>query len=287
MKQHKSLSEKIIVLFCYSRSGGTLLSQLLNSNKNIFLLSEIGADLSVSIDHKIRPSCEVIKEQLNKWHNLKVSGESINEIITSVYSNECFKKNIIFRDWSVINFNPSKFNDYSPTFQMELLKHLEIKYDVQKIALIRDSIDVCLSMHADPEEFSYYYDLYLEVLNNMDIKIYKYEDLVSNASSFLNKLSEDLGIKNNYDLNNYKIYPATGDNKYKYLSRGQRSKSIIKQKRRRVSNDLIKKINNCQKIKEINKRNNYPTNYYDCPLESRKELFIDKLYRTYHRFLKK
>ena len=287
LKLDNSYQKKIILLFCYSRSGGTLLSQLLNSNREIALLSEINSRISVSPSHKVMPTAEVLKEQFSQWHNFTPKGETIIEILDDVFNSGDFnRKKIILRDWSFVDFNPSEFNNFSPSNKMNLLEKIEKNFNVKKIALIRDSIDVCLSMNADPESFSIYYGSYIDSLIKENVKIYKYEDLVKDSDSFLKNLSFEIGVENKFDLNNFRSYPATGDNKYKYLSRGQRSNTISKQKRRRVNKDLIKKINSCKKIKEINKKNNYPTNYYDNSLETSKEIFIDRLYRTYYKILK-
>ena len=243
-------------ILSFSRSGSTLLSKLLNNNKNIKVLNESW----------IFPILSILRwERLNynkQRYILHLYNESLKiyKHHTLISNNICERNNISFISFykKMLNYNSNIFGEKNPvnTLHFSYLKK-NIK-NSKFIFLTRDPIAIANSYRnrwfkdADPNYFLFrvttlirtYFLSYQEYCHENELITIKYEDLVKDPSVSLNTLCNHLGI--NYDenmladINPFTFTPSSAES-HKDLSKNIHMRNIDKYTSQ-LSNEQIQSL---------------------------------------------
>ena len=271
----------VLLILNYARSGGTLLSKFLSSTPGIILVSEINTQKGINLNAKDVQPDEALKEQLLIWYGIKLEGEGIRECLINLikYTKER-KKLLIIRDWSYNDFRPNSSNNYNPsnTFTMySLLKELT---DFECIAFLRNAIDVQLSLKGNIDTFQSSYLNYIKELYNLNIAIFKYEDLINSPLNFFSNLSTKLSFEFSSMVNLNDSNKVTGDGYSNKTTRGELQSSPIKLKRKYAFPWEEYNINKSEQLIKANNLVGYSTSYRDEKCESLlnylKRIFMSK-----------
>jgi len=196
-------------ILSFSRSGSTLLSKILNINKDITVLNETW----------IFPTLSILRwEKLNynkQRYILHIYNESLKiyENCTPVSHNICERRNISFISFykKILNHNISITGEKNP---VNTLHFPYLKKNVENskfIFLTRNPIAIANSYknrwltNEDYNHFLFrvtnviktYFLSYQEYYNDPELITIRYEDLVKDTVGTLNKLCNHLGV--NYD----------------------------------------------------------------------------------------
>ena len=161
MSAIENKKRKIAYIFCYARSGGTLLNRFLSNIDDLVILSEA---------HNInfnRPNAGMmsIKNQVKKWYGIEIESnnylDAIDEIADWCEGNG---KILVLRDWPYIDFARSNLNNYGPSKFSLNYELLSSRFDLSMAAFVRDGIDVFLSSKHDVNQFSEEYLDYVKYL---------------------------------------------------------------------------------------------------------------------------
>lgn len=276
-----------VLMICFSRSGGTLLSRILGSDENIILISEINSKIGVTPDHKAVSPELALKMQMEKWHGVSLRGETFNDAFNDLLEYcDRHAKQLVLRDWTFIDFYPSCWNNYTPSYRFTTLEKIENIVPIKKMVLVRDAIDVYLSMSVSLNEFSNHYLKYILYVHEKSMPLLKYEDLVNDPKYSLSKLNHEIGKFFSGNIHDYyKNESVTGDSQLGKQSRGVRSKSIALFPRKYISKNLRKKINSNKKLHAANQILNYSMLYESRKFESFCEMILRKLYNKYFKYI--
>lgn len=249
------MSKPIYLIFCYARSGGTLLNRFLVAQKNVVVLSEAHPI------HNNKGGLYSIRGQMEKWYGVNISETTYEEEIKEV-KQWCDDNNkiLILRDWSYIDFSSSYLNKQNPPNQSTNYCLLHEKFDLQMTAFVRDGIDVYLSTKQPLKKFSQEYAAYVKYLISMKVNIVKYEEFIEYPQKIIdkvfvllngkfreNEISEDISSQN-----------VIGDTGY---SRGNQQAKIIKLPRRYAGYFKRKEINSNEAINQANIALGYSIGY--------------------------
>jgi hypothetical protein len=205
----------------YARSGGTLLNRYLHNIENLVILSEAHPIHSTMM----RNDLSSIASQAREWYGIDV--KSLNYIDQIGEIKEWCDKNgkkLVIRDWSYIDFTPSRVNNYNPPKKSVNLELLEKRFEVKKIAFVRNAIDVFLSRGVTIEKFSPAYLEYSRYVKN-NLHIYKYEDYCSDPQKEIHKICEALDIEKKFKSTNLcNTKKVVGDTK---ISRSTPTKATL------------------------------------------------------------
>ena len=265
----KTVNENTIsLIFCYARSGGTLLNKHLIKYDELVVLSE-----AHPIHHE-KGGIHSIKEQLREWYGIKTKSNNYLEIILEA-KKWCDENNkyLVIRDWSYIDFAKSYLNDNSPPNVSTNVKLLEEKFELNKIAFIRDGIDVYLSQGKPIKEFSNEYLRYVKYLKKIKIPMFRYEDFIDNSEFVISSIFKELKID---DIKGAVLTEVVNENVVGdvHFSRGNRSDKLVKLKRRYASFLKRRRILLNEKLKEANQIMKYSNSYYSKELEGLFEYLI-------------
>ncbi|XPV67639.1 MAG: hypothetical protein ACNI25_09955 [Halarcobacter sp.] len=273
-------TKNVSIIFCYARSGGTFLNKFLNGFDELVILSEAHPL------HNKKGGIHSVKGQMKKWYGVDiVSEEYIDQIHEVVEWCNVNGKHLIIRDWSYIDFAKSYLNKNQPIGTSTNLKLLESNgFIVNKIAYVRNGIDICLSQGQSPKQFAYDYLNFVHYIVNLGIPVFKYENFCENfhelSLSILEALNlEDLEV-HAYSFNSDKVI---GDIN---LSRGNETNEIKILPRKFAFSFQIKKINNDEYLKKANDLLGYTTNYYDKKQETLNKFLKFKIKQLYRRIIK-
>jgi hypothetical protein len=272
----------ISFIFCYARSGGTFLNRFLNNFDNLVILSEAHPI------HNKKGGIHTVKEQMKRWYGVDIySNNYIDQIMETKEWCDKNDKHLVIRDWSYIDFAGSHLNNFNPAKRSTNLELLESRYMINKIAYVRDAIDICLSQKQTPEEFSSAYLTYVKYIKDLKIPIYKYEDFCENFKNVSNQILDSLGIEMSvsstdmtYSLDSKNVI---GDIN---LSRGNQSNTIQILPRKFAFNFQVNMINTNKELREANTLLGYETDYNSKDRESFKN-FIKLNIKVYVSNLKK
>ncbi len=253
----KNKNKSIVVMLAYARSGGTLLNRCMASIPNVLVLSE------VSVEALCPNSCSTIKEQAKKWYGLELKSSGFVENINEIYK-YCQSRGItlVIRDWTFGSFVPSRYNNFMPSKSLSTYNVLSKHFSVKAFGLVRNSIDIWLSLQASPRTF---YDKNLEFLyeftkNLIDenIKFFKYEDFCNNPKKEMKAICDYVEIDYNDHFLNYCEYKnVTGDIDLPDYSRGIKQSEISLLSRRKSYNIFSNDISKNTRSHEINQLLNY------------------------------
>jgi hypothetical protein len=272
-------NKSVSFIFCYARSGGTFLNRFLKNIPNVVILSEA---------HPIhtamrRKGTVTIANQAKQWYGIEI--KSLNYVDQLVEIKEWCDKNdkhLIIRDWSYIDFTPSNLNYYNPINKCINLDILERRFNVKKIAFVRDGIDVFLSRGVSLDEFACPYLNFVQYILDNHMEYIKYEDFCEDYITQYNRMAQILELpyiskETPIRLNNKQVIGDT------QLSRGNKSSNIELLDRKHVNIFRRRKINSCECLNRANSLLSYKTEYEGRVIEPMSE----KIKLNYQKFLKK
>jgi hypothetical protein len=269
----ESNKRKIAYIFCYARSGGTLLNRFLSNIDDLVILSEAH---NVNFN---RPNAGMmsIKNQVKEWYGIEVKSNNYIEAIDEIFDwCEEHGKTLVLRDWPYIDFARSNLNNFGPSQFSLNYELLSSKYELSTVAFVRDAIDVFLSSKHVLEQFSEEYVCYVRYLKKLRVPTIKYEDFCNDYQSTYIEIAQILGLKSD-DINGAGMFDSNrvvGDINF---SRGNSSKEIKILKRRFVMSSMENRINSNKDLIEANETLNYYHSYRSREVESSKTYFIYKL----------
>lgn len=276
-----------ILMICFARSGGTLLSRILKTNTDNIILSEIGTKLGISSQNDVLSSSLAIKDQLSNWYKISVNGNNTSEIIKNL-NDFCIKNNrrLIIRDWVYNDYVPNKYNHFKPSNLLtSYYNYKKILSNLNIFALVRNPIDILLSMDEDINHFSNFYLEYAKDLIRNNIRIFRYENLASNTADTIIHINKFTGNAINHKSSLWNtISQITGDVQSGFTSRGNRSKNIIKFKRKWISSSKRVLINNNQKLKYLSTAFGYSFLYEDEEFQTFLDFISEKLINKFYSF---
>ena len=263
----------IFFLLSFSRSGSTLLSKILNNNKNITVLNESWIFQTLSIlgwkklnYNKQRYILHVYNKSLKIYKNHSLVSNTIckRETISVI----CFYKKII-------NYNINPIGEKNP---VNILYHSYLKnnFEFSKfIFLIRDPIAIANSYRNrwfKDVSFNYflfrvttliktYFLSYQEFCNDKDFMPVRYEDLVNDPFSSLNELCNYLGVsfdKNMLDNINSFSFESEFNNGHENLTNNINTNSIDKYNNQ-FSKEQLESISYL--LRDVTSFFGYPTEY--------------------------
>lgn len=235
-KWHQFASESnenfsnIAFIFGFPRSGTTLLDNILDTQKDVLVLSEKGA-----IYHVIEAF-----SQLNKKYP--------QDVIELTSTNLCFLRSIYFKSIQNKGYTISENGlivDKGPHHTETVPLLVKLFPNAKLIASIRHPVDVCLSCFQQNFEFNQYnaflvtmadvtkrYNQVFTLLERyknelgVEVKSVKYEDLVTDFDEVMMDLFDYLGLEVDEAYKNFHQHAAS-----KYVtsaSRGQTDKALYK-----------------------------------------------------------
>lgn len=262
---------KIRIVHNLPRSGGTIISKTISSQKNVILLSEIHPEGS-----KVRKMMRVNDElgdplyQFQAWYKLfsekeycKIKSSNLNflEKIKIIYEKTKEQNKIlIIRDWSFIDYFGVPF--VTPEYKNSILEILQKEFEIKNIFLVRDPLETFLSCMKLPFFSSNYtFDMFLNgydlFINNIKKNnIIKFEKFVLDPNKNIKKISRilDFQFDENYK-ERFKETNITGDIDASKASMVYIKKNVAS---KLLSEEQKNKINKNIKYKEIlNKINQF------------------------------
>ncbi|WP_299099001.1 hypothetical protein [uncultured Winogradskyella sp.] len=253
-----------IIILCYARSGGTILNKCLSSLTDTVVMSEVNSSGGGSGVDMLNPLYD-IKSQAHTWYDIDLKSDSFSELATELNAH-CINNNkqLIIRDWSIVDFEPLRENNNNPsnTFSiLEDLKHL----DPIVIGFVRNAIDVWIS-RGQPDHISFfkYYENYITALKQLNIPIFKYEDFTESPELVFNKMCDEMGIEYENVISNATSYnKVNGDIQKGQNSRGQKISKIRPMNRQIIPYKRVKNLNANALMKKVNSEMGYGINYFD------------------------
>lgn len=254
MSKPNNIGQKpIVLMMSYARTGGTVLNRCLASLPKTMMFSE------VSVEAICPSSCSTLKEQAKKWYGLDLKSEDFMKNLNELYA-YCNENDLrlIIRDWTFGSFVPSRYNNFKPSKTLATFKAMTEAFPVVPFALVRNAVDIWLSMEASPRTFydkdlTYLYEL-SSCLKKNKITTYKYEDFCENPSKTIESICKLTGLEYSDSFNNFNSYKkVTGDIDLPEFSRRIENKNIEPVPRRESFNKYSEIIASETKAREINK----------------------------------
>jgi len=263
----------IIFLFCFARSGGTMLNRCLSNIDELVVLSEVHPINDVVDRGTLSVS---IAWQAQKWYGINIKSTGYVDQIYEL-KNWCDNhgKYLVIRDWSYIDYAAHSVNQNNPSNKSSGFLLLKKHFEVRSFAFVRDAIDVGLSCGLDHRTAAY--KQFIGYLIDQNIPIFKYEDFCSHPDATLRAIGETLNIATS---STWLAIPTscniTGDTS---VSRGNVRTSVVKMRRKYVSVSIRGEINQNTNIAEANRLLGYPLKYESVERESFFEDFSFRLRR--------
>ena len=254
----------VIVMICFSRSGGTLLNQCLGCLPNTVILSEVSPLVSGSGEDALPE--QTVKEQAKKWYQIELNYDDFFEGIFELEKIcEDTGKYLIVRDWASVNFIPPA--NYQLTNKLITLDGLKGKCNVIPFAFIRDAIDVWISYRCpDAKDFFAQYLCYVKAIIEEKMPIFKYEEFSNNPGKIINAICNTTDLEYSDSYKEYANFDkVTGD--IKFSSRGRKQSAIKPLRRRLIPREKVIEVNNCSDMIEANRLLSYPISYDGAPQE--------------------
>jgi len=267
----------IVLMECFSRSGGTLLNRIIGSLPNVVMLSEVNP-LGGGWGARRERSYTTPKKQALHWYGIELKSSGYRENILEL-NRICREKNktLVVRDWPYVNFMPHPLNRQQPPHRLLAYEALQDDCELKTFALVRDCIDIWISqgMPVPAEDYFQRYLKYIEEIVRYGIKPFKYEDLCLRPSKTLVDICAHTGLTYSESWENFfRFGKVNGDNQSLTPSRGAQKNSLYLPKRQRISKDKIKCLEKSESRKKIGQMTGYPENYHNGNLEN---LFLKKM----------
>lgn len=252
------------IMYCYARSGGTIINRCLGSLPDTIVMSEVNEiEGAGDIENDLR----TIKDQARGWYGIELNSIGyINNIQELNLIAKKQNKKVIIRDWSFVNFVPKKSNNFSPPNKIPLINEFGGNNEFNFFAVVRNAIDVWLSLehsstlkNGDPD--LEYLLKFVEDLKNNNIKIFKYEDFCNNPDEFMKELCKNTGLIYSDSYKNYNNFINFNGDRVSENSRGLGRNKITKIKRRIATKEEVKYLYENTKMRDINKILGYSCEY--------------------------
>lgn len=178
---------KTLIVANYARTGGTLLNRILAADDRLVCLSEINSRFTCPTEPNTAHT------QVRQWYQMDISGSTPLQQIVAVHK-QCDEqnKNLVIRDWSFASFVPLKYNNHNAPGTLNTIDGLQKHFPLEAIGLVRNPIDVWLSMYHSSKTFHdrslTYYRQFVEDLLRRDIPVIKYEDLTTDPRKVIGQL---------------------------------------------------------------------------------------------------
>lgn len=267
----------IVLMECFSRSGGTLLNQIIGSLPDVVMLSEVNP-LGGGWGARRERSYTTPKAQALHWYGIKLASSGYLENILEL-GRICRQKNktLVVRDWPYVNFMPHPLNHRQPPNRLLACEQLKDHCELKTFALVRDCIDVWISQGGAVPAETYFqcYLKYVEEITRHGIRLFKYEDLCRMPSKTIADICVHTGLT--YSENWHEFFrcnKVNGDNQLLTPSRGAQKNRLFLPKRRRISKDKIRSLAESESQKKINQLTGYPEKYDNGNLET---FFLKKM----------
>ena len=257
---------EIKIILNLPRSGGTIISKAISSQKDVVLLSEIHPD-----GPKIRKIMGVDPDlgdpifQFHNWYDFIEKKEYKKDLysdlkfldkIKIIYQTTKDKnKTLIIRDWSFIDFFGKPYIE--PSYTNTLINHLSKNFKLKKLFITRNPLETFISCVRKIPDFSknFSFNLFLDsyekfIKNISSENLIRYESFVENPKENLIKIGEIFNIDTNgeFDFTKNKVN-ITGDDE------AILSDNIVKKSfpENILTKEQIAKINNNKKFNKIMK----------------------------------
>jgi len=206
-----------------------------------------------------------IKDQANEWYNIDLKSNSFSDSATELaaFCSEN-KKQLIIRDWSIVDFEPLKENGFEPPNSFTILKELAHLNPIV-IGFVRNAIDVWISRgQPDLDSFFSAYNNYIVALKALDIPIFKYDDFTESPEMVLRQMCDMMDMEFENVLDGAASYmKVNGDIQRGNSSRGEQLSKIHPMKRQIIPQVKIKALNSNELMKNANRKLDYGINYFD------------------------
>jgi hypothetical protein len=257
-------------IYCYARSGGTLLNRCLNNLSDLVVLSEVHPIYDTAAG--ISPAMS-IAWQAREWYGIELASRDYLSQVCELHEWCTARgKHLVIRDWTFIDFTPNGFNALNPAKTSTSYALLRDVLEVKAIGFIRDAIDVGLSIQANFADFSSAYLDYACYLVEHEVELFRYEDFCHNSVATLARICTALGLP---PLDGQTISPdsrrVNGDIGF---SRGNRKNAVAPLKRKYVPSAIRAEIDADAALKECNRLLGYPTGYDSRHVESLQEHLV-------------
>ena len=262
----------IIMMICFSRSGGTVLNQCLGSLPNVVIMSEVSP--LIVVEGNKDASFRTVKEEARNYYQIDLKSDNFVQNVLEL-EGVCQRngQQLVIRDWTFGGFLSSGKNPSPPPNKLLSLEALETKCDIIPFCFVRDPIDIWISLtkrlNFGVKTFFAQYLKYVKAVRERDIAIFKYEDFVKQPEDTIRQICQYTGLEFSRSYKNYRSNDnVTGDTLFDPHSRGRKSCVIKPLLRRRLPKKKIIEINQCEDMIKANKLLGYPTSYYDVELEN-------------------
>jgi hypothetical protein len=133
-----------------------------------------------------------LKQQADEWYGIPTTHRTFKENVHYILSEIAAEKQVIFRDFSFIDFTPNKLNCYYPTNAFSILSQLP-EHTIP-FALIRHPLAVWISRGCPPHFFEHYFQ-YLKALKKLQVPVFTYEAFCVDPSQVLKELHQKTGLR--------------------------------------------------------------------------------------------
>jgi hypothetical protein len=231
------MPKTLAVLYCFPRSGGTLLNQCLLCAKNNVVLSEINPAGSV-IEPEIQAAdwFELITSHTARQLKYKIYQEKICTIHSKC---EATGRKLCVRDWSGINFLPN-VSSWAPAPSLALEQRIylqEAGFELREVVLLRRSkavfhsirIHIPKMQQLSAKAFAEGYRAYLE--QTKDMARFYLEELTQPRAKIVQKICSALSLDFDagFEKRFYRVQTATGNITLPNLPASAHWKSIHKE----------------------------------------------------------
>lgn len=272
---------KVILLFAYSRSGGTLFNRCMATLPNVVMLSEVNK-LGGGWGVEKEKSFTTVKSQAENWYNINIENTDFDLALPEFISKVNYIGKVpVIRDWCHVNFNPSVHNNFDPPNQLLTYKLLKNLTDLIPIWLVRDPIDVFISSKTqEVDTFFNNYREFVEKVLDTNPYLLRYESFCEHPLIEMRKLCEFTRIEFDKSfIYNYKNYMNVNGDVQLSDSRNLKDSEIKLYKRKIISKELINKININKDMMYSCEATGYLPNYYSKERgTSRIRTFIRRLF---------
>ena len=227
----------MILMLCYSRSGGTLLNRVLGALPNTVVVSEV-SEYGGGQGKLKDKSFTTIQEQSKFWFDIELEEEHYYDAIKEL-NEKCNRKGktLVLREWTWIHFNKHKKLANIPSRNLETFQNLigSENLNLKSFVLLRNPVDVWLSS-GTPSSRTFFakYIEYCNSIKKSKLKMFYYEDLLNDPEKFTKELCDFTGLKFSESYQQFYAYDKVNGDSQKSHSRGYESTSIKKFSRKKM-----------------------------------------------------
>ena len=272
VKEPTRSTPPVVLMFCFARSGGTLLNQCLASLGGVKVLSEVNP-LGGGQGYEGPESPATVRAQAKEWFNTDVGTDDFAEGVRALNDRLAQRgERLVLRDWSFVNFVPHDLNQNNPPNRFLTLDELRNTCELRTFGFVRDGIDVWISRDMLPiSAFAAEYLEYVKALLQSGARIFKYEDFCTAPKVVFREICEHCDLPYSEDfVQRYKdVTTVNGDVQVVGGSRGHRQREVRLLPRKALPRKVIAEINSSWDLRKANRMLGYPEEYGGNPLRER------------------